>query len=484
MDSRRSFNYVSSIEENRVLAKSKSLLNWLTQRNFDKIKDEIVLTVKASPSASILKSLASIIFDMAMVENSYVLFARLCVELFHELPPLPSDESHGQITTFERQFLRKCQNELENSSPKTDIQPLVYVDESHFWRFIKTVRVLAEVFKNKLTTETTRKSIIQVLMNPIFPPDRNIDAMNFFLASIGKLADFKFSVQSSRAVELESSYSEEVRLRKEVQDALAKTKEEVEMMERLLKSYKEEQGKLQLQAQALEQKYDTELQLRKETETILAIELVRIENLKRQVETLENERDDMRLKAEEFESKYNCELVLRKDSEIALDKERKEVEEMNQRLETCLGEQESLTSQVRAWQDMYEQESRLRKETEDTLSREKKELELVKGLHELYRLQADAMREERDNALKKVQEIEEKREPPASFLCPITQEVMKDPHITADGFTYEAEAIKKWFNTGHKTSPWTNLNLSHLTLVRNHALRSAIEDWFKPTGSQ
>lgn len=109
-----------------------------------------------------LQSLASCIFDMAMVENSHVLFARLCVELFNELPPLPSDESHGQITTFEKQFLRKCQMGLENSFPKTGTLPLVYVDESHCWRFIKTVRVLAEVFKNKMITETTRKSIIQV----------------------------------------------------------------------------------------------------------------------------------------------------------------------------------------------------------------------------------------------------------------------------------------------------------------------------------
>jgi len=105
---------------------------------------------------------------MAMVKNSYVLFARLCVELFQELPPLPSDESHGEITTVERQFLRNCQMELENLSLKTEL-PLVYVDESKYWRFIKTVRVLAEVFNNMKTTRTTRKSIIQVcLVLPFF----------------------------------------------------------------------------------------------------------------------------------------------------------------------------------------------------------------------------------------------------------------------------------------------------------------------------
>ncbi|KAG9451804.1 hypothetical protein H6P81_004708 [Aristolochia fimbriata] len=33
---------------------------------------------------------------------------------------------------------------------------------------------------------------------------------------------------------------------------------------------------------------------------------------------------------------------------------------------------------------------------------------------------------------------------PSHYLCPILQEVMGDPHIAADGFTYEHIAIKKW----------------------------------------
>ncbi|KAL9309862.1 putative U-box domain-containing protein 58 [Arabidopsis thaliana] len=388
---------------------------------------------------------------MAMVENSYVLFARLCVELFHELPPLPSDESHGDITTFERLFLRKCRIELENASPKTEHLPLVYVDETNYYRFIKTVRVLAEVYKNSKITETTRKSMIQVLMNPILPPERITDAMNLFLSIIGKLADFHFSdenfnqlVRSSRVVELEGNYNEEVKLRKEAEDALARKKEEVEMMEQVLESYKEEQGKLQLQAKALEHKHETELRHRKETETLLAIERERIKDVKIQLETVENEIDDTRLKAEEFERKYE--------------------------------EQENLSSEVRTWQDKYEQESSLRKLSEYALSREQEELQIVKGLLEFYNGEADAMREERDKALKTAKEQMEKRQPPSSFFCPITQEVMKDPHFAADGFTYEAESIRKWLSTGHQTSPMTNLRLSHLTLVPNRALRSAIEE--------
>lgn len=63
------------------------------------------------------------------------------------------------------------------------------------------------------------------------------------------------------------------------------------------------------------------------------------------------------------------------------------------------------------------------------------------------------------------------------FVCPIFQEVMTDPHIAADGFTYEAEAIIGWLDSGHDTSPMTNLRLEHCELTPNRALRSAILEW-------
>ncbi|KAL9860261.1 U-box domain-containing protein 57 [Arabidopsis thaliana] len=402
-------------------------------------------------------SLVSCVFDMAMVKNSYVLFARLCVELFQELPPLPSDESHGEITTVERQFLRNCQMELENLSLKTEL-PLVYVDESKYWRFIKTVRVLAEVFNNMKTTRTTRKSIIQVLMNPILPSERSTDAMNLFLSTIEKLADLQFSdedfnqlfVSSRLDLQLENKYNDkvEVKLRKEAEDALArKIKEVVDLTERLL------------QVEALELKHKAKLQLRTETETAVAIE-----------------RDYMRWKAEIFESEFNNQLVLRRESEIALDKERKELEGIKNLLETCFTGQKNLKSQVITWKDKYDQESSIRKEKEVALSTKKLELEIFKQLAGSYKQDADAMRQERDNALKTVQEIVDEQQPPPSFICPITQDVMKNPHMAADGFTYELEAIQKWINTGHRTSPMTNLKLSHFSFSPNRALRSAIEE--------
>lgn len=70
-------------------------------------------------------------------------------------------------------------------------------------------------------------------------------------------------------------------------------------------------------------------------------------------------------------------------------------------------------------------------------------------------------------------------QPPSYFICPIFQEVMRDPHVAADGFTYEAEAIRGWLDSGHDTSPMTNSTLSHQNLVPNRALRSAIQDWLQ-----
>uniref|UniRef100_A0A803KZA3 RING-type E3 ubiquitin transferase n=1 Tax=Chenopodium quinoa TaxID=63459 RepID=A0A803KZA3_CHEQI len=66
---------------------------------------------------------------------------------------------------------------------------------------------------------------------------------------------------------------------------------------------------------------------------------------------------------------------------------------------------------------------------------------------------------------------------PSYFICPIFQEIMRDPQVAADGFTYEADAIRGWFEGGHDTSPMTNLKLDSLNLTPNRTLRSAIQEW-------
>ncbi|KAL0028774.1 hypothetical protein WJX79_006642 [Trebouxia sp. C0005] len=60
------------------------------------------------------------------------------------------------------------------------------------------------------------------------------------------------------------------------------------------------------------------------------------------------------------------------------------------------------------------------------------------------------------------------------FLCPITQVLMKDPVIAADGHTYERAAMQSWLAL-HQTSPVTGAALSHAKLVPNVIIRGVIQ---------
>lgn len=62
----------------------------------------------------------------------------------------------------------------------------------------------------------------------------------------------------------------------------------------------------------------------------------------------------------------------------------------------------------------------------------------------------------------------------AGNVCPITQEPFVDPVVSVDGHTYERWAIENWFESGHNTSPLTNLPLKSLDLIPNLALRPKV----------
>ena len=48
----------------------------------------------------------------------------------------------------------------------------------------------------------------------------------------------------------------------------------------------------------------------------------------------------------------------------------------------------------------------------------------------------------------------------------------------ADGFTYEREAIEKWFKN-HDISPKTGAPLEWKALIPNHSLRNVIRDFLQ-----
>ncbi|CAG7910263.1 unnamed protein product [Brassica rapa] len=75
-----------------------------------------------------------------------------------------------------------------------------------------------------------------------------------------------------------------------------------------------------------------------------------------------------------------------------------------------------------------------------------------------------------------------KARPPSHYYCPILKEIMEDPQIAADGFTYEGKAIKAWIQNNQNVSPVTKNRLRHCDLTPNHTLKSAIQEWRSRSG--
>ena len=65
---------------------------------------------------------------------------------------------------------------------------------------------------------------------------------------------------------------------------------------------------------------------------------------------------------------------------------------------------------------------------------------------------------------------------PEHLLCPITQELMTDPVIAADGQTYDRKSITEWLSRGKRNSPLTGVNLPHTVLLQNVFARITISE--------
>jgi hypothetical protein len=66
--------------------------------------------------------------------------------------------------------------------------------------------------------------------------------------------------------------------------------------------------------------------------------------------------------------------------------------------------------------------------------------------------------------------------PPSEFVCPITNDIMREPVIDADGHTYEWSAILHWLQMNPR-SPITRRPMSVDELKSNRALAEAIGRW-------
>jgi len=72
--------------------------------------------------------------------------------------------------------------------------------------------------------------------------------------------------------------------------------------------------------------------------------------------------------------------------------------------------------------------------------------------------------------------------PPVSFICPITQDVMRNPVIDRHGHTFEETAINQWLKT-KTTCPMNHQPITSAELVSNRALKEMIESYQAPEHS-
>ena len=86
--------------------------------------------------------------------------------------------------------------------------------------------------------------------------------------------------------------------------------------------------------------------------------------------------------------------------------------------------------------------------------------------NEIQPLRADEEYKETDRSVKLREE----------FICPITQEIMMDPVVIADGRSYERSAIEHWFKH-NATSPITNIILKSKQIFPNIQLKNVIRSF-------
>ncbi|OVA04666.1 Protein kinase domain [Macleaya cordata] len=70
--------------------------------------------------------------------------------------------------------------------------------------------------------------------------------------------------------------------------------------------------------------------------------------------------------------------------------------------------------------------------------------------------------------------------PPNHFICPILKDVMENPCVAADGYTYDRKEIENWLKENEK-SPMTNMPLPNKNLIPNYSLLAAIMEWKSKT---
>ena len=139
---------------------------------------------------------------------------------------------------------------------------------------------------------------------------------------------------------------------------------------------------------------------------------------------------------------------------------------------------------IKRFEVLAEMEAKQKNKEAELVVREKKVLKREKEV-----LEGQKENARKHEALKQLQKSYDRLQPrpepqPSKNVTPpdffmdnvFTLEVMEEPVVATDGFTYEKRSILEWFHN-KRTSPITGAVLASTALIPNHSLKSQINQW-------
>ncbi|KAI8540975.1 hypothetical protein RHMOL_Rhmol08G0027100 [Rhododendron molle] len=187
-------------EKDHVLKTVEGILNKLAPENFDLLKGKLIDS--GITTTDILQKVTSLIYDKAVLDPTVCpLYAQLCSHLHERLPSFPSNEPGWKIT-FRRVLLNNCQEAFEGTGKIREELTRLTASEQELERrdndrMIKirtlgNIRLIGELWKQKMLTDRIVHEIIQKLMGhdtKTCLEEENVEAICEFFNTIGKKLD-------------------------------------------------------------------------------------------------------------------------------------------------------------------------------------------------------------------------------------------------------------------------------------------------------
>nr|GME00004.1 eukaryotic translation initiation factor 4G-like isoform X1 [Ipomoea batatas] len=178
----------------------KAILNKLTPQNFERLFQQVKDV--SIDNAATLAGVISQIFDKALMEPTFCeMYVDLCYHLSSELPDFVEDD---QRITFKRLLLNKCQEEFERGE-REQAEAEKMEGDGEFKqsdqereekriqarrRMLGNIRLIGELYKNKMLTERIMHECIQKLLGDYQNPDEeDVEALCKLMCTIGEMID-------------------------------------------------------------------------------------------------------------------------------------------------------------------------------------------------------------------------------------------------------------------------------------------------------